>query len=1084
MTRKLTHEVHMISTRSTLVLVPILAWFGFAASLNAQIIEKPKNYKAIIRHVVTLPNASATAHLEANGVKTLQDYDGFRLALVPDAAKELISALANSLGVTVELHDEYDRLELPGGQLSLGGSLPKDLAGLGLANEVPGQFGIYVIQYIGPIRAEWAAAVTSIGAIPLESVNFNGSLVAATPAIAARLRESPFLQTVEPYHPFLKSAAAAWAGVEQSLVIRLADAPGSREAAKRIRSLTVRDDFTDAYGGFPYVVGTYDLLTALQVVREPLVLSVAAYPSERSSDERAIMTLTSNVATTGGNLQPTGPGTYFTWLTATGRCIFCSTLDADGFRVGIADSGLDSGICGSQPSDPRCPTPPDPSIPPLHADFTNTARVHFGTNFVPVVNGCNPNTSPPCDPTTLCNMCDGNYHGTMVAGVAAGAGGPGLGTIDSHNFYLGQGVAPTAGIVVTKVSNFFGQVAVSTIYDWATDALANGAHIQNHSRNSYSQSPGFLRVAGQYTTTSRQYDLATRGYNEVGANFAPILLSASAGNVDQDNYVAGTPPFPDRVGRVLAPGTAKNVITAGAGESFAGADELGCSSPRHDSINNIWRYSKMRTNVTSGGHPYDTYLKPDLIVPSTSVSSALSAYFSNLGSNCFFFGQSATNRYAILSGTSFSAPAVAGAALIASRVYSPNSAAARPSLLKAMLLATARSMKGGQNYSFGVRNDTVSETILAAPNDVQGFGRLSLDDIVSLSPARQYFNEEYTFTQSGAQWSRSYKVDDSSRPVKIALAWSDLPAVADDARDSTATTTTLLINDLDLQVYTGDGVVCASYWGNNIDTNEESTRYNCSGFSDTKNPVEKVVFSPNAAGVGQFTVVVRATRLGATSCAYSADCLSQPFSLFAYNAVALPDNVLPAPLNSVAPGTTSSRTLTWQAVQGSDHYDIYRGATASTATTKLNAAAITALTYTDSTVTAGTYYVYRICPVDPIGTMGKCAITLASTVATPFTDEALTPLFRIRVAHVTDLRNRVNDFRVAIGMSPAQFSNTIAAGNKVRRADIEELRVALNDARIHIGVPPIVFEDSPINSPATRVRLPHILQLREGLRSR
>src|SRR5205814_15205 len=105
-----------------------------------------------------------------------------------------------------------------------------------------------------------------------------------------------------------------------------------------------------------------------------------------------------------------------------------------------------------------------------------------------------------------------------------------------------------------------------------------------------------------------------------------------------------------------------------------------------------------------------------------------------------------TTHYGAAAGTSFAAPVAAGAALLARRVYAErvnpgchatcNPAAASPSLVKAMLVASAKSMKGGTSFS-AVSSSTI---IGALPNDQQGFGRIHLQDMLSTSLSHYYFN--------------------------------------------------------------------------------------------------------------------------------------------------------------------------------------------------------------------------------------------------------------------------------------------------------------------------------------------------------
>ncbi|MFD4370719.1 fibronectin type III domain-containing protein [Streptomyces sp. NPDC058486] len=88
---------------------------------------------------------------------------------------------------------------------------------------------------------------------------------------------------------------------------------------------------------------------------------------------------------------------------------------------------------------------------------------------------------------------------------------------------------------------------------------------------------------------------------------------------------------------------------------------------------------------------------------------------------------------------------------------------------------------------------------------------------------------------------------------------------------------------------------------------------------------------------------------------------------------------LPAPTALTVTGTTdTTASLSWNTVAGAASYHVYRNGT------KVNAAPVTAATYTDTGLTAGTTYSYTVAAVDASGAVGaRTAPVTATTGAAP-----------------------------------------------------------------------------------------------------
>ena len=135
------------------------------------------------------------------------------------------------------------------------------------------------------------------------------------------------------------------------------------------------------------------------------------------------------------------------------------------------------------------------------------------------------------------------------------------------------------------------------------------------------------------------------------------------------------------------------------------------------------------------------------------------------------------------------------------------------------------------------------------------------------------------FTASGQTKSFSGTINDSSKPFRITLAWTDSPG---------GTIGTALNNDLDLTVSVGGQIYRGNVFRGAFSTS--------GGTADHRNNVESV-FLP-AGTVGNFTVTVTAANIDSDGVPGNTDPLDQDFALVIYNGTAAPSS--PANFAAVA----------------------------------------------------------------------------------------------------------------------------------------------------------------------------------------
>ena len=178
-------------------------------------------------------------------------------------------------------------------------------------------------------------------------------------------------------------------------------------------------------------------------------------------------------------------------------------------------------------------------------------------------------------------------------------------------------------------------------------------------------------------------------------------------------------------------------------------------------------------------------------------------------------------------------------------------------LLKAYVIHSARHLTGA-----GAGEDL--------PGGNQGFGLADMDLGFDTSVSR-FFHDQATVFGASAQ-SATFRgvIVDPSRPVRVALVWTDAPG---------ATFGAAFVNDLNL-VVTIDGT---TYRGNNFMLGESQP----GGSPDTRNNAEAVFLSPGHAG--PTTITVQATTIAGDGVPGNADVTDQDFALVAYNfAIAVP----------------------------------------------------------------------------------------------------------------------------------------------------------------------------------------------------
>jgi Big-like domain-containing protein/VCBS repeat protein len=168
--------------------------------------------------------------------------------------------------------------------------------------------------------------------------------------------------------------------------------------------------------------------------------------------------------------------------------------------------------------------------------------------------------------------------------------------------------------------------------------------------------------------------------------------------------------------------------------------------------------------------------------------------------------------------------------------------------------------------------------------------------------------------------------------------------------------------------------------------------------------------------------------------------------------------------------------LAWIATADTDHYEVWRnnGAGWVFLATSPNAA------YTDSTAPATAALLYRVRAINGVGTASEYgAPDLALTYT--FTDGTLQPgVTRIKLAHLTELRNAANAVRAVAGLGAATWADSSPL--LIRASHIAELRTAIDQARAAIGLATLPYTNATLVVGSTPIKGAHFEELRSAMR--
>ncbi len=672
---------------------------------------------------------------------------------------------------------------------------------------------LQIVQFNAPIRREWLDALAARGLRPVHYVAHNGYLVwldAEAAQRVGRLPQSlPALQFSAPYHPMFKfdpslrqRAQASAADDEIDIVVQLYRHAENQTSKQRLRDLAR----TPPSSLGPLGPGRSTLRWTSILDYENTSLRVRRADLDRIAELPDVVWLGLQIEMTqldekqniilAGDPVPSLPSQrYLPFLRELGFGEDPSEYPV----IDITDSPVHEGGSG---------------VTAMHT-VDATLRVGGdagGDSRVLYFNNCSAKADA--------NVGDISGHGTINASIVAGFDlRDGVPFQDADGHQLGLGVNPFARIGSTAI--FTPENSLAGCGDAYPGLIAS---VSRHGAQIVNNSWGSTVPPTTYDFAAQAFDAGVRDADAELAQDQPLIQIFAAGNSGNGAATIGSP------------GTAKNVITVGASENLRPFWNDGCGTgpTGADDSGDVIGFSSR--GPAPGGRA-----KPELIAPGTHVQGSASVFAGFDGSGvCDKFYPPEQTFFAASSGTSHAAPAVAGIASLAwwwivrdglgaiDRLgdSTPPDPSPSPALMKAWLMAHPTYLDGFDAH------DTL-------PSNKQGYGMpnlsLMFDDVNKV-----LLDQSEIFTDSGDSWSANWTRADASKPVRIALAWTDAPGLLG---------TSPQVNDLDL-IVTVNGT---TYHGNRFD----GAWSVAGGAADVLNNYEAVFLPADVVGALDIQVVAR-----------------------------------------------------------------------------------------------------------------------------------------------------------------------------------------------------------------------------------
>lgn len=571
----------------------------------------------------------------------------------------------------------------------------------------------WLVQFVGPVKPEWGAAIRDLGGVLHDYVPENAYLVEMTAGVKEAVARLNYVNWVGPYQPAYKISPLlrghrrrATASELDSLAVAVdsfAPVPEgnvsivlhhARDKAKVVRLITRLGGVIVEQTGVT-IRASLDLAHIDQLSRLPEIKWIEPYSQP---------VLANNVAASLISVQEV-------WDE--------HGLNGDGQIVAVADSGLDTGVNNAT----------------LHDDFEGRIvaiydRAGDGANDV------------------------ASGHGTHVSGSVLGNGSRSNGAI--------RGMAPAARLVFQAIGNQFDSLTgiPADLNQLFQQAYNDGARIHTNSWGNH--------LHGQYTVESEDIDQFIWNHKDM-----VILYSVGNDGLDAngDGIVdADSLSSQSSAKNCISVGASENNRSTG-GYQGTYHDYWPTDYPanplRNDTLSDD---PEGMVAFSSRGPTDDGRPKPDVVAPGTNILSVRSSAASGTGWGLLPAADPNRNFYMYMGGTSMATPITAGTvALIRqflTRVHLLNNPSA--ALIKGLLLHGAMPMLG--QY-------TPAEVGAVPDNNQGWGRVHLCNALFPPYPVHYcFFDDAALAVGTGQQRDFTVQVVNSSIPFRATLTWSDHPS--------------------------------------------------------------------------------------------------------------------------------------------------------------------------------------------------------------------------------------------------------------------------------------------------------------------
>lgn len=658
---------------------------------------------------VSAPEIPRRQQVERLVSRVLATYDDFLLA---EVTENQLLTLQNQ-GFIVEEQPQASQIRLRAVEFDTAeaAAQPATRAALTATNGARGNY--WLVQFVGPVKPEWGAAIRDLGGVLHDYVPENAYLVEMNATVKDAVAQLPYVNWVGPYQPAYK-------------ISPLLRGRRRRAAAHELDTLAVAvDTFTPTPEGNVSIVlhhakdrakirraiarfGGVVVEETATTLRASLDLAfvdqLAHMPEIKWIEPYSQPVLTNNIAAQIISVQEV-------WDE--------HGLDGEGQIVGVSDSGLDTGVNDAT----------------MHDDFQGRIvniydRVGDGAHDV------------------------ASGHGTHTSGSVLGNGTSSNGLI--------RGMAPAARLVFQAIGNQFDSLTgiPADLNQLFQQAYNDGARIHSNSWGNH--------LHGQYTVESEDID-------EFVWNHKDMVILYSVGNDGEDansNGVIDADSLSSQSSAkncISVGATENNRATGGYQGTYH--DYWPFDFPTNPIRNdNLSDDPQGMVAFSSRGPTDDGRPKPDVVAPGTNILSVRSSAAS--GNGWGLLPASDPNRpfYMYMGGTSMSTPITAGTVTLIrqflARVHLMNNPSA--ALIKALLLHGAMPITG--QY-------TPAEVGAVPDNSQGWGRVHLCNALFPPYPVHyQFFDDPALAVGTGQQRNFTFQVVDSSIPFRATLVWSDHPS--------------------------------------------------------------------------------------------------------------------------------------------------------------------------------------------------------------------------------------------------------------------------------------------------------------------